>query len=49
MGRCIAHPPRYRRASRFVAWGSMRQQTEPFIVETKPSRKLKQIDRKTSI
>ncbi|WP_165914075.1 hypothetical protein [Sinorhizobium americanum] len=27
----------------------MRQQTEPFIVETKPSRKLKPIDRKTSI
>lgn len=27
----------------------MRQQTKPFIVEIKPSRKLKPIDRKTSI
>ncbi|WP_010055632.1 hypothetical protein [Rhizobium etli] len=27
----------------------MRQQTKPFIVEIKPSRKLKPIDRKSSI
>ncbi|MBB3302263.1 hypothetical protein FHT72_005912 [Rhizobium sp. BK077] len=27
----------------------MRQQTKPFIVEIKPSRKLKPIDRNTSI
>ncbi len=48
-GRCIGRSSGYRRARESSPGGSMRQQPKPFIVEIRPSRRLKPIDRKSSI
>ncbi|MGM4884539.1 MULTISPECIES: hypothetical protein [Rhizobium] len=48
-GRCVGRSSGYRRVRESSPGGPMRQQPKPFTVEIKPSRKLKPIDRKTSI